>query len=43
MKSIIVAYIIAWLLGMYFLYRHWLTTPPDTQPEKRRGKQCNPR
>jgi len=31
---IIVAYITACLLGLYFLYRHWLNTPPDTWPEK---------
>ena len=30
------------LLGMCFLYRHWLNTPPDTWPEKRRGSQRNP-
>ena len=33
---IIVAYITAWLLGMYFVYRHWVNTPLDTWPEKRR-------
>lgn len=40
---IIVAYITACLLGLYFLYRHWLNTPPDTWPEKWRGNQRNPR
>jgi hypothetical protein len=40
---IIVAYITACLLGMYFLYRHWLNTPLDTWPEKRRGSHRNPR
>src|SRR5205085_5247677 len=40
---IIVAYITACLLGLYFLYRHRLNTPPDTWPEKWRGNQRNPR
>jgi hypothetical protein len=38
----IVAYITACRVGMYFLYRHWLNTPPDAWPEKRRGGQRNP-
>lgn len=38
---IIVAYIAMWLVGAYFLYRHWLNTPPDTWPEKRPGAQRN--
>jgi hypothetical protein len=42
MIPIIVVYITVCLLGMYFLYRHWLNTPPDSWPEERRGSQRNP-
>jgi len=40
---IIVAYITACLVGTYFLYRHWLNTPSDAWPDKRRGSRRNPR
>jgi hypothetical protein len=40
---IIVAYITACLLGMYFLYQHWLNTPPDTWPERRGTSHRNSR
>ena len=29
MIILIIAVTIAYLLGLFFLYRHWLNTPPD--------------
>jgi hypothetical protein len=39
---IIVAYITACLVGMYFVYWDWLNTPPDGWPEKPRTTERNP-